>query len=55
MESEAPVFLKAWQIGMSVHVDMYVDINNHYDVFEDVYIPGEFKNPDASRNTISLE
>ena len=39
----------------SVHVNINVDSNTHYDAFEDVYVPGEFKNPDTSINAVSVE
>ena len=41
--------------GASVYVNINNNKNIHYDVFEDVYVPAEFKNPDTSINTVSLE
>ena len=32
-----------------------VNVDTHGDALEDVYVPGEFKNPDTSINTVSLE
>ena len=38
-----------------MHAKIYVDSNTHYDALKDVYVPGEFKNPDMSINAVSLE
>ena len=40
--------------GKSVHVNINFDNNIHY-VFEDVLLPGDFKNSDTSINVVSLE
>ena len=40
---------------MSLHMYINVYNNIHYDVLTDVYVPGEFRNPDTSANAVSLE
>ena len=33
--------------GKSVHANINVDCNTHFDAFEDVYVPGAFQNTDT--------
>ena len=55
MSPDAQTFQKAFKYGKSAYVNINVDSNIHYDVFEDVYVPGEFRNPDTSKHAVSLE
>ena len=41
--------------GKSEHLNINIDNNVHCDDFKDVYVPGEFENPDTSINVVSLE
>ena len=41
--------------GKSTQANINVESNVHYDAFEDVYVLGEFKNPDPAINAVSLE
>ena len=40
---------------MSAHANINADRNTDYDAFEDAYVSGEIKNPDASIIPASLE
>ena len=39
--------------GKSSHVN--IDIDTHYNVIKDVYVPGEFKKPHTDLDAVSLE
>ena len=39
--------------GKSGHAD--IDIDNHYDVIKDVYVPGELRRPHMNINTVSMK
>ena len=39
--------------GKSAHEN--INIDTHYNVIKDIYVPGEFKRPHAHLNTVSME
>ena len=47
--------LRQGTYGRSLDSNKNVDNNTHYDAFENVYVSGNFKNPDISINAVSLE
>ena len=38
---------------MSAHAN--IDIDTHYDAIKDVYVPGEFRRPHMTINTVPME
>ena len=42
-----------WRNGKSAHANIDIDI--YYDIIKDVYVPGEFKRPHMTVNTVSVE
>ena len=40
--------------GKYAYTDIWVDRRTHYDALKGAYVPGEFKNPDTSINTVPL-
>ena len=39
--------------GKSAHAN--IDVDTHYDVIKDVYVPGDVKRPHMKINTVSVE